>query len=413
MPWKETHVEDERQRFVDQWLRREGWWTMSELCVAYGISRKTGYKWLERFKAGGRAALGDQSRARRTQAHATPRDVVRALVRLRRRHASWGPRKLIDLIDVPPHARPAPSTVGAILKQHGLIVPRRRRPRATPTERADFLTPQAANDVWGADFKGWFRTRDGQRCDPLTISDLSSRFVLACQRVQPADGPAVRPVFAAVFREYGLPRAMRTDNGAPFASGGLGGLSALSVWWVKLGIRLERIEPGRPEQNGCHERMHRTLKRETACPPAANARAQQRAFNRFRRIFNWERPHEALGNARPAMFYVPSERRYPPREPTMEYAAHVPVRHVRTTGEIKWRGQLLYLSHALVGEPVSLEEIGNGHWLIRFGPVPLALVDEVSRTLLRIPPRGRRCASTVKNPDRPSGLPDSSPLTKG
>jgi len=408
MPWKETHVEEQRQRFIEAFLEREAGWQMSQLCDAFGISRKTGYKWVERFADGGKKALIDQSRARHTQDHATSAQIIRAVVQLRRLHPSWGARKLLEVLRTREADKswPAASTIGDILKRHELIEPRRRRRRATPTAREDFRQAAVANDVWAADFKGWFRTRDGYRCDPLTISDLSSRYLLECRRVRKTNGAEVRKVFERVFREYGLPVAIRTDNGSPFASVGLGGLSALSVWWVKLGIALERIEPGRPDQNGRHERMHRTLKAETTRPAAANASAQQRAFNRFRQSFNWERPHEALGQACPAEHYMPSERSYPSREPQMEYAADVEVRRVRRSGDIKWRGGFVYLNEALIGEPVSLQEVSDRHWLIRFGPVKLALLDDASGTLLRIQPArtgAREARAAVENSGRPSG----------
>jgi hypothetical protein len=263
-----------------------------------------------------------------------------------------------------------------------------------------------ANDVWATDFKGWFRTRDGQRCDPLTISDLSSRYLLECKRVPKPNGIEVRRVFERVFAEYGLPRAIRTDNGTPFASVGLAGLSALSVWWVKLGIAVERIEPGRPDQNGRHERMHRTLKAETARPAAANASAQQRAFNRFRYSFNWERPHEALGQQCPGEHYRYSARSYPSREPQMEYAGDLEVRRVRRSGDIKWNGRFVYLTEALSGEPVSLQEVNDRHWLICFGAVKLALLDDFSGKLLPIQPArsgAREARVAVENFGRPSG----------
>jgi hypothetical protein len=243
--------------------------------------------------------------------------------------------------------------------------------------------------VWAVDFKGWFRTGDGQRCDPLTITDVHSRYLLKCQRVEQPDGECAKPVFENVFAEFGLPVAIRSDNGAPFASRGAGGLTKLSAWWVKLGIELERITPGCPQQNGRHERMHRTLKRETARPPAANASAQQRRFNRFQHSFNSERPHEALGNDCPADHYDASPRPYLATPAEIDYPGHIERRQIRTSGEIKWRGQLLYVTQALVGELVGLEEIDDDKWLVRFGPIPLALVDSYDNRILHYRPRWR------------------------
>ena len=267
--------------------------------------------------------------------------------------------------------------------------------------RAALSLPTRANQVWAVDFKGWFRTRDGVRCDPLTISDLFSRYVLECRRVPRTDTACVRTVFERVFREYGLPEAIRSDNGPPFASHGLGGLSRLAVWWAKLGIGLERIAPGRPDQNGCHERMHRTLKAETARPPGANGGAQQRRFNRFRESFNTERPHEALNDAVPSQWYQASNRAYPRREPVVEYPGHFEVRRVRSSGEIKWAGGLLYVSEALVGEPVGLEAVSEDHWKLCFGPIELGMVDAQTGKLLAYTRRARRAG--VDHSRRPAG----------
>jgi transposase InsO family protein len=298
MPWKETHVEEERMRFIVSCLDQESDWPMSEVCRAFGISRKTGYKWLERYDSFGLEGLKDHSRAPKTQPHGVSAAMVERVLKLRRRHRFWGPRKLVAWLrrEEPAIAWPAPSTTGEILKRHGLVRSRRRRRRAVPQGGTGLCQPAAANDQWSADFKGWFRTGDGQRCDPLTIADGFSRFLLRCRVVEQPDDEHSRPVFRSTFREYGLPLALRTDNGPPFASTqALGGLTRLSVWWVKLGITLERIEPGHPQQNGRHERMHETLKQETAWPPRPNGRAQQRAFNDFWYVYNFERPHAALG----------------------------------------------------------------------------------------------------------------------
>jgi transposase InsO family protein len=269
-------------------------------------------------------------------------------------------------------AWPAASTIGAVLHRHGLTVPRRRRLHAQPSRGS---MPEGPNDVWAADFKGWFRTGDQQRCDPLTISDVFSRYLLRCQVVAGVADPVVRPLFEATFREYGLPRAIRTDNGPPFASVGAGGLSRLAVWWVRLGIRPERIAPGHPEQNAQHERLHRTLKEETAQPPQRTGRAQQRAFDRFRSIYNHERPHEALGQHPPATVHQPSPHPFPERLPELAYPAAAVVRRALPNGEIRWRGRRVYISHALAGECVGVEAITDGHWRVRFGPIELGWLD--------------------------------------
>lgn len=391
MPWKETHVEEERMRFVAACLDEESDWTMSELCEAFGVSRKTGYKWLERHALFGLEGLRDQSRAPKTHPNALPAAVVEQLLKLKRRHRFWGPRKIMAWLkrEEPAISWPTASTAGEILKRHGLVRPRRRRRRAV-TQGTGLSQPSAANDQWSADFKGWFRTGDGQRCDPLTISDGFSRFLLRCRVVQQPDDEHTRPVFRSTFREYGLPVAMRTDNGPPFASTqALGGLTRLSAWWLKLGITLERIDPGEPQQNGRHERMHETLKQETARPPRANGRAQQRAFENFWYVYNFERPHQALADTPPAQSYEASPRPYPEREPEVAYPGHFEVRRVRTSGEIKWRGEFLYVSQALIGEPVGLEPMSERHWRMFFGPLALGLLDDRTGKLLAYRSRTR------------------------
>jgi transposase InsO family protein len=340
--------------------------------------------------------------------NATPAALVEQLIAARKRHRFWGPRKLVATLKrtQPEVEWPTSSTVGAILKRNGLVPPRRRRRRAVGLAPTALCTPTHPNHVWGVDYKGWFRLGNGQRCDPLTISDLFSRYVVACQHVSRLTTACARPVFEHAFREYGLPDAIRSDNGSPFASVGLGGLSRLSVWWVKLGIALERIVPGRPDQNGRHERMHRTLKRETAAPPRATAAAQQRCFNQFRTHFNAERPHEALSDSVPAQWYRPSSRVYPDTLPEMHYPEHFDVRRVRTTGEIRWQGRCVYLSEALIGESVGLDAVSDRHWKVSFGPIELGLLDSYTCKLLayRRPTRRERGARPgVENSGRPPG----------
>ncbi len=239
--------------------------------------------------------------------------------------------------------------------------------------------------MWSIDFKGWFRTADGTRIDPLTVQDAASRYLLVCDGLERPNGPEARRVLDRAFREYGLPRAIRTDNGAPFASVGLGGLSPLSVWWIKLGIIPERIEPGHPEQNGRLERLHRTLKAETATPPQANPRRQRRAFDRFRHCYNDERPHETLGQMPPASLYTPSLRPHPSRVSSPEYGAEATVRRVRNNGQIKWKGGLVYLSESLIGEPVGLVQQDERTWSIRFGPLIIGMLDDVSGRVDKTP----------------------------
>ncbi|HVC08914.1 MAG TPA: IS481 family transposase [Elusimicrobiota bacterium] len=373
---------DERKRFVDDWLKRE--WSMGELCGYYGISRKTGYKWVERFKAGGLEALCDQSRFPRNHPNATPKEIEREVVIFRQEHPRWGPKKLAHRLRVlNPYAKwPVASTIGEIIRRHGLTAPKRRRHRTPPFKGSlcDGLNP---NDVWTADFKGWFKTGNGCRVDPFTLSDAASRYLLRCRIVDQTGGESLRGHFAAAFQEFGLPRAIRTDNGAPFASVGVGGLSRLAVWFVRLGIAPERIRPGHPEENGAHERMHLTLKQETASPPKESAPAQQEAFDRFRKEYNEERPHESLGMRTPQEAYRLSERPFPNRLPDMEYPAEATVRKVRSDGCIAWRGRMIYLGMMLGGEAVGFTEIEDGNWLICFGTLKLGIYDAKTRKIRR------------------------------
>lgn len=383
MPWQETCPMDERMQFVADYLKEH--WAVAQLCRQYGISRKTGYKWIDRYEAEGWPGIREHSRAPHTRPHLTPVAIQARLVQLRMQHPHWGPRKLLHRLVTgePGTAWPASSTAGDILKRHGLVTTRRRRHRTPPTTEP--LRPALQpNAVWATDFKGWFRTHDGTRIDPLTLSDLASRYLLRCQSLHHTTYAAVQPVFVAAFREFGLPTAMRSDNGPPFASVGLGGLSRLAVWWIRLGIRPERIQPGHPEQNGRHERMHRTLKQATAQPPRRTSRLQQRAFEQFRQEYNHERPHEALAMQTPAHCYTPSLRSFPRRLPAVEYPGCYQVRQVRSNGEIKWQGRRLFLSEALIGEPVGLLEIENDLWRIEFGPVPLALYHTYTQQCVRL-----------------------------
>lgn len=385
MPWKETCPMEERMKYVSDWLKEE--WSVAELCRVYSISRKTGYKWIKRYRTHGMEGLREISRAPHIHPNQTPASTEEQLIRFRHQHPRWGPRKLIHRLEEirPEEFWPAASTVGTILKRHGLTKPPRRRKR-TPVFSGEVRKIRRPNDVWGADFKGWFRTQDGCRVDPLTISDLASRYLIECQALASTTGAFVRPCFERAFREFGLPWAIRTDNGPPFASVGLGGLSRLSVWWIRLGILPERIRPGHPEENGRHERMHRSLKEETLRPPKRNPRTQQTAFDLFRREFNTERPHEALGMTPPGRCYQASGRSYTETPPELEYGNGVECRRVRSNGEIKWGGGFLYLSEALIGERVGLRRVDNDLWTIHFGPVPLAIYDMSQKRLQRCDP---------------------------
>ena len=382
MPWKVTWPMKEREQLVQAYTT--GRYTVGEIAETLGVSRKTAHKWLQRFAEEGFVGLADRSRAPRRHPNATPPTVVNAVVREKLAHPTWGPLKLRPGAPDPPAvvaAWPAPSTRGAILARVGLTSSRRRRRRVPPATQP-FGVCDRPNALWCADFKGWFRTGDGMRCDPLTISDAYSRMLLCCQGLPRPDYGHVRPAFEAVFRKYGLPDAIRTDNGPPFASVGVGGLSSLAVWWVKLGIRLERILPGHPEQNGRHERMHLTLKQDCCRPPAATGVAQQVCFDAFRQTYNWERPHQALGLQPPATWYRPSPRPYPASLDDPSYPSHAALRRVRSNGEIKWRGQRVFISEALTGEVIGIWETTAGY-AVHFGPLPLGQLDPTGERLLR------------------------------
>lgn len=398
MPWKETCLMEERIKFIVYYLDHE--LSMSALCREFGISRKTGYKMVERYFEGGCDGLKDCSRAPFHHPNMVVESVEQAIVTARQRHPSWGPKKLrVWLIRQDGSVNwPAASTIGQILCRHGLTVSRRRS-RKTRVYEEPFIGCDSPNAVWSADFKGWFLTGDGSRCDPLTITDNYSRYLLRCQAVRPTGYEAVKPVFEAAFREYGLPVAMRTDNGPPFATSTVGGLSRLSVWWLKLGIIPERIEPGKPAQNGRHERMHRTLKQETASPPKRTWRAQQMAFIRFRKEYNQDRPHEAIGQRTPADLYVVSPRPYPLILPEMTYPDDMAIRWVKSQGDISWRSRHVYLSETLAGELIGLRQISDRIWDIYFGPVRLAQLDSFEKRLIHLPRKRKQKKGNEENKD--------------
>ena len=397
MPFQETCAVDERVRFCV--LYESGEHSMSELCRQFGISRTTGYAVMQRWRSGGAAALAERSHAPQHCPHALDRERREAILDVRRRHPTWGGKKVKAWLEVrlPGVDWPAASTMGDVFDRAGLTVPRRRRQHAG-ARTAPFAECRAANDVWSMDFKGWFRTLDGARCEPLTIQDQASRYLLRALPLAKTSGAHVWAVLDAAFREFGLPQAVRSDNGAPFASVGAGGLSALGVRLIKAGVVPERIDPAAPQQNGRLERLHRTLKAETASPAAASLRAQAERLRVFRQVYNEERPHEALGLVTPASVYAASPRRWSGRLVAPEYAAGIEVRRVRTSGAIKWAGGAVYISMALVGEPLGLQQTESGLWRVHFGPVLLGDINRAGR--LRRPravgAAGRRCRDALR-----------------
>jgi transposase InsO family protein len=378
MPWRETWVvkeEDEKLKFISQVIHQE--LPLRAACEAAGISRKTGYKWLARYRSDGPSGLTPRGRAPHHHGRAMAAQVAELILGLRGRRRFWGPRKLKAVLahNHPELLIPAASTIGDLLRRNGLCQPRRRRLRAQPGQ--PFAEVTGPNDLWCGDFKGWFRTLDGKRCDPLTITDAYSRYLLECRIVAPSY-EQVKALFEQAFRRFGRPRAIRTDNGEPFASAGTAGLSRLSVEWLKAGIALERIERGQPQQNGRHERMHRTLKAETSSPPAATQAEQQARFDRFRRYYNQQRPHESLGQTPPAAHYAPSPRRYCAVLQDPWYDADHQVARVRRDGSLRFNGELIYISEALAGELVGIAEIDRSRWLVRFAIVELGIIDHTS-----------------------------------
>ena len=375
MPWNQTSPMDQRTQFIADYLRQT--FSITELCQQYQVSRKTGYKWIDRYLRLGPAGLDEHSRRPRRCPRETPAHVVEALLEARRRHPSWGAKKLLTIVSKrnPDWPWPHRATIYDILNRHGLVATKqRRRPVGHPGKPNTQI--DSPNQVWCADFKGHFKTGDGIYCYPLTVTDGYSRFLLGCQSLHSTAVAEAKPVFTRLFKEFGLPERIRTDNGVPFATVSLARLSSLSAWWVRLGILPELIEPGKPQQNGRHERMHRTLKAETTRPPAGNLAAQQRKFNRFREEFNQERPHEALDQNTPASYYKTSPRQMPDKLLPLEYPDRFEVRYVSANGGIRWNHEWVNVSVCCAGEYVGLEEIDDGVWNVYFGPLKLGRLHE-------------------------------------
>ncbi len=369
VPWPCTHPMIERAAFVAAHL--DGLYSVAELADRYGVSRKTAYKWLRRYRDGGPEALVDRPHVAHSQPRQTPTQTETAIVEARHAHPTWGPKKLLAYLARrrPDLTLPACSTAGAILKRHGLVEPRVRRRKPVHPGRVALTT---TCDVWCADFKGQFLLGNGEYCYPLTVTDAHSRYLLCCHALPSVKQDGVIPAFERLFREHGLPGAVRTDNGNPFATQAIAGLSALNVWWIgragvrPLGVGHQRIEPGRPEQNGRHERMHRTLKAETTRPSAATMAAQQARFDHWRTEFNADRPHEALGGATPGSVYRLSPRPMPERISPPEYAADVEVRWVSSAGTVRFKTRQFFV----------FAEVGDGVWSLQFYDVELGRLDE-------------------------------------
>lgn len=380
MPWKEIYVMDQKIQMISNWISGE--YSISELSRIHGVSRKTVYKWIERYQNDREHGLRELSSRPVTFARATSGELVSEILQIKSRQSTWGARKILSwLKDHYPNTQwPVNSTVHEILNRHGLVKPRKKK-RRTPPYTEPFLKVTQPNDVWCIDYKGQFRLGCGKYCYPLTLTDSYSRYLLDCQGLEQPSYEPTRYYIEKAFQRYGLPQVIRTDNGPPFASTGIRGLSRLSVWFIKLGIIAERIDKGHPEQNGRHERMHRTLKAEATKPPHYSIREQQQVFDQFIQYYNDERPHEGIGQKPPATVYRKSPRSYPDKLPSIDYPDHYQTRRIHTGGTIKWRNKEIYLSGVLAGEYVGLTEIDNGIWKIYFSFVPVALWDESTFTI--------------------------------
>jgi transposase InsO family protein len=368
---------------------------MAELCRAFSVSRKTGYKWWKRFEEGGLSGLGDRSRRCHEHRNSTDPTMVAMVVAVRKRHPTWGPKKLHAWLRGKGYEPPARSTIGAILRRAGLAHPKRRGARTA--EYADGLSAQdRPNAVWSADFKGWFKLSSGQKCYPLTITDGFSRYLIRCDALEHPDAMASREVFESAFTEFGLPEVLRTDNGTPFS--GRHGISALSVWWVKLGIKPERIRRGKPTENGRHERMHRTLKADAIRqrPLASKMRAQQLVFDEFRAEFNDDRPHEALDMKTPREFYEASPRAYTGELRSPTYDPSWGVGYVGRDGQLRVGGKAFFVSQVLRGEPVGIRHAEDGGCEVFYGPLKLATITASGK--LRRGGRTTRCENVQEQP---------------
>jgi transposase InsO family protein len=376
MPWIEVKPMDQKVLFIADWLR--GVSSVSDLCDVYNVSRKTGYKWLKRYGQFGIDGLHEASRKPHCSPQKTPYPVRQAILSLRTCGGMiLGPKKIQVLLKkrFPNESPPSKTTIYNILHAEGVVSKRRRKQRVAPFPKP-FAPERQVNDVWSADFKGQFRLKNREYCYPLTVMDHHSRYLLCCQGMA---GPRFRETQAAferLFEKYGLPQRIRTDNGVPFASKAAGGLSRLSIWWITLGILPERIDPGKPQQNGRHERMHRTLKQAATRPPEQSFRSQQKRFDLFCESYNCERPHEALEQQTPTSCYQSSERAYTITPEPLTYPEYFAVRRVQSNGTASIRNNMVYITHLLKGYDIGLNEIEQGVWDAYFGPVRLGRFDE-------------------------------------
>lgn len=376
MNWQTVKPMDQKLFFITDYLRHTG--SVTDLCARYGISRKTGYKWIKRYQDQGLEGLEEQTRRPTFHPEATPYRIRQAIISIRKtRHILVGAKKIQCALakKFPNEHIPSHTTINNILRDEGLLRTRKKRQRVMRDTRP-FAPVNEANACWSTDFKGQFKVANTQWCYPLTVMDHHSRYLLACDSLKGTGFKGAKQTFERLFKTYGLPERIRSDNGVPFATRAVGGLSQLSVWWIRLGIRPERIKPGCPQQNGCHERMHRTLKAATTRPVSSSLRAQQRQFNLFCEEYNELREHESLNQTTPASHYQPSPRPYPSRLPELVYPDYFERRRVCKNGVIYCRNGQVYLSPILCNEWIGLECIDDGIWAAYFGPAYLGQFNE-------------------------------------
>lgn len=387
---------EEKQQFIS--LLSSGHFTMSALCETFEISRKTGHKWKNRHAAHGMAGLAPQSSAPKSVTCRTDESVEKLIVTERRLHPTWGAKKIRHILGTKYGVKnpPVVSTVGEVLKRYGMVKTRRKRAGIFKVERGTLTVPQRNNHVMAVDFKGWFKLGDGTRCDTLTVSDLHSRFLIKVKVMPDMTVKWTQREFRNVFKRYGLPEIIRVDNGSPFASNGPGGLSKLSVWWIGLGIEVQFSRPGCPQDNGCHERMHRTMKAECCKPSSTNRSAQQQRFNRWKKAFNKDRPHEALGMRTPAEVYQPSPRQYSEHIKPRLYKTGVRLKRVNHAGFIFLDRNTYYISETLAGVEVAIEESTETGWLaVRYANVKLGWLERTPNARLRPPAYAERWESKL------------------
>jgi putative transposase len=380
MAWRNTQVEHQRENFITACLENKS--SISDLCREFGVSRKTGYKWLSRFKDGGMDELKDRCRARHTQPLKTTEELTQKVIKIKHQYLKWGPKKIAAFLEQnqPSESWPSATTIGKILNEHNLTIPRKYR-RRFPAKTSPLSHSQQSNDVWCIDFKGWFKTKDNVKCDPMTLTDSYSRFLLYCSKLGANTVDHVWNSLDKAFYQYGLPRYLRHDNGPPFATNGAGRLSRLSVNLIKAGVTPEWIEPGKPYQNGRHERMHLTLQEEGAFPLKLTLKEQQMKFMEFQQYFNLERPHEALGQKTPASIYLPSERVWTGQLRSPEYSQDYQAKRVRASGTISLLGMDIFVGKTLEDEYVGLKEDMDGNWEVYFGPVFLGIINHEKRLI--------------------------------